>query len=145
MCENRGSKFTRYVTPAFVFQIITIQLIFLFSLDVFSTNCVDVEKDSISSQDSDSFREKTNPILPLILTLVFLILGIIALVVVYFIAKSHSSSWRRSPGRNRQRRRWPFSWPFRRHQRRDGHESVAQADELSLHDNLTVRSLIPEE
>ena len=124
------------------------------------SKCVTVERDIYAKQTSAfASSTKKEPILPLVLTLVFLAIGIAVLVVIYLVVKGYLSE-RHRPGLVPDAAHsglagkvidslvsslyWTchlFSWKHRRRRRRD-HLPVDQVDEISLQDNVTVTSFI---
>ena len=125
-----------------------------------SSHCVSVERE-VEAAATKSYSTTTSstkePILPLVLTLVFLAIGIAVLVVLYLVVKGYLSERHRPgflpepqhPGRAGKildslvsSLYWTsqlFSWKHRR--RRRHHLPVGEVDEMSLQDNLTVTSL----
>ena len=133
-----------------------------------SFQCISVESEADSTANflpptatPTLTSSKKAPILPLILTLIFLSIGIAVLVVLYLVIKGYMNERHRAgflpePAVAQTRRAYKvidslfsslcvtcdvFSWKHRRRRRRD-HIPVDQVDEFSLQDNLTVTSFM---
>jgi hypothetical protein len=155
-CKNQNFHFQEISLPKQKFYEVCAKLLSAGGDAEPAPKCIDVEAESGDRFSAQNRPPPKEPILPLVLTLIFLAVGIAVLVILYLVVRGYLSDRHRAgflPEPLRPARACKivgsalssltchlFSWKRRR--RRAGHVPVEQTDEMSLQDNMTVTSFM---